>query len=801
MSRHSPILLKLRVGDIPTKKKLQHSVPRKPAWHKADKEAICNYKTELQDKLEKMSLPASLSCEDPHCGDPAHSSDRDSIMLDILCSMVESSHKAIPLSGGRKACAGAGQSKSGLTSGCVPGWKEQVEPFQQDARFWHAAWTSAGKPNNSDLHIAMAKSRNQYHYAIRRTNRCQELERAKSLFQASLSSDMELIKEMKQVKSGCRVVVELPDNVGGAEGEQQICEKFRQVYSALYNSASTAEDVLVIKEKMGKLINTKSVEEVMKITGEKVKEAARLMKSGKADVSGGYSSDAILNGPDILFDQLACLYWSWCIHGTVTPSLLACAFLPLLKSSLKDPADTGSYRAIAGSSLMLKLFDKVVLLLWGHLLATDTLQFGYKVGTSTTQCSWLVMEVANHFLRNGTSPIMTLLDCSKAFDTCQFSTLFQRLLDRGMPAIIVRVIVRVYEDQYAWVRWGSSKSSMFSIVNGTRQGSILSPALFAVYVDEMLVELRKLGVGCTVAGVYMGAMGFCDDLLLLAPTRDGMQLMLDTCQRFAGKHNLQFSTDPDPQKSKTKCIFVCGNAKKKQKPNNLLLDGKQLPWVESAVHLGHVLHQSGTMEQDIRTKRARFIDESVEVRETFGFASPAEVLHAVKLYVGSHYGSMLWNFGSDMAKQYFNAWSTCVKLAWQVPRATHTYFVDQLLSCGKSSVRMDTLTRYSKFVKGLIASPSMEVAVMCGVARQDIRTVTGSNLAMVRRETGLEPVLSSQGILRERLHQNIASVPDMDKWRLDYLTKMLCERGEAHYRADDKEVARLSTLIDSVCIG
>ena len=49
---------------------------------------------------------------------------------------------------------------------------------------------------------------------------------------------------------------------------------------------------------------------------------------------------------------------------------------------------------------MLKLFDKVLLLLWGHLLATDTLLFGYKVGTSTTQCSWLVMEVANHFLRN-----------------------------------------------------------------------------------------------------------------------------------------------------------------------------------------------------------------------------------------------------------------------------------------------------------------------------------------------------------------------------------------------------------------
>ena len=56
-----------------------------------------------------------------------------------------------------------------------------------------------------------------------------------------------------------------------------------------------------------------------------------------------------------------------------------------------------------------------------------------------------------------------------------------------------------------------------------------------------------------------------------------------------------------------------------------------------------------------RTKRARFIDESVEVRETFGFASPSEVLDAVKLYCGSHYGSMVWSFDSDMAKQYFNA--------------------------------------------------------------------------------------------------------------------------------------------------
>ena len=133
---------------------------------------------------------------------------------------------------------------------------------------------------------------------------------------------------------------------------------------------------------------------------------------------------------------------------------------------------------------------------------------------------------------------MTLLDCSKAFDTCKFNILFTKLLDREVPPIVVRTLIAVYQNQYAWVKWGGARSSKFTIRNGTRQGSILSPALFAVYVDDLLGELRGLGVGCHVAGLYYGAVGFCDDILLMAPTRDGMQIMLETCDRFARRNNL-----------------------------------------------------------------------------------------------------------------------------------------------------------------------------------------------------------------------------------------------------------------------
>ena len=104
------------------------------------------------------------------------------------------------------------------------------------------------------------------------------------------------------------------------------------------------------------------------------------------------------------------------------------------------------------------------------------------------------MEVASYFLRKGTPCIVTLLDCTKAFDKCKFDILFGKLVERNVPVVVVRVLLFVYEEQQAWVKWGKARSRTFRIVNGTRQGSVLSPALFSVYMDNLIVKLRKSGV-------------------------------------------------------------------------------------------------------------------------------------------------------------------------------------------------------------------------------------------------------------------------------------------------------------------
>ena len=125
---------------------------------------------------------------------------------------------------------------------------------------------------------------------------------------------------MKSIKCGKNASIELPDNVAGANGESEIVEKFREVYQALYNSAGSQVEMEEIKSKVSDMIRAESMVEVNKITGAVVKEAASLMKAGKSDVSEGFTSDAILNAPDLMYDQLAAVYRSW--HCITNPSCL-----------------------------------------------------------------------------------------------------------------------------------------------------------------------------------------------------------------------------------------------------------------------------------------------------------------------------------------------------------------------------------------------------------------------------------------------------------------------------------------------
>ena len=282
-SRHDPIMMKLNIGKIPAQVYKPEVIPRRPAWYKATDMEIDQYTACLHSKISNLEIPASLSCEDPHCQDSHHSEERDHFVLDILTAIVETSHQIIPITGGgtrkvhpEKKCP-IGQA--------IPSWREHVEPFREDALFWHGVWLSADHPNTGALYNIMTSTRNKYHYAIRRVKRRADQIRANNLFEASKAGDIDLLNEMKKL-NGKKTGGSLPECVEGADTPSDIVDKFKEVYESLYNSVPS--DIHKLLEKL--VIDGDTSFEVNKVTGAKVKEAACRLKPGKSDVSGGYTS-------------------------------------------------------------------------------------------------------------------------------------------------------------------------------------------------------------------------------------------------------------------------------------------------------------------------------------------------------------------------------------------------------------------------------------------------------------------------------------------------------------------------------
>jgi hypothetical protein len=106
----------------------------------------------------------------------------------------------------------------------------------------------------------------------------------------------------------------------------------------------------------------------------------------------------------------------------------------------------------------------------------------------------------------------------------------------------------MYLFHFAKVSWNGTSSSSFRVLNGVRQGAILSPVLFCVYFDTLLTSLSNTGLGCHVGSFFVGALAYADDLVLLAPSASAMRRMLLICDDYAAQFNVVFNA------SKSKCL-------------------------------------------------------------------------------------------------------------------------------------------------------------------------------------------------------------------------------------------------------
>ena len=132
--------------------------------------------------------------------------------------------------------------------------------------------------------------------------------------------------------------------------------------------------------------------------------------------------------------------------------------------------------------------------------------------------------------------------------------------------------------------------------------------------------MRRKRSGCWVNGDFAGMLGYADDIMLLSPTLEGLQDMVDTCAAYMSVHNLIFSTNPDTRKCKTKCMSFL---KTDRIVKNIKLYGNGLPWVTSINHLGSKIENrtKGTT-LDLMEKTCHVYKQKQRINTRISFCTP-----------------------------------------------------------------------------------------------------------------------------------------------------------------------------------
>ena len=203
----------------------------------------------------------------------------------------------------------------------------------------------------------MKRTRNVYHYHIRKAKRSMDMVSKNKMLNACLNGNGNLFDQIKKMR---KCPPTYPNSIDGIK--DNIPDHFASVYKKLYNSGKDEVALNKIDEIVEKSIKT-DLDEVRKVTSNLLKDASKKLKPNKSDPLIDITTDCLINAPSILFDNLAIVLQSYLIHGHVTRILLLSTLIPIIKDKIGDASVSENYRSIAISSFILKLFDWVIIIL------------------------------------------------------------------------------------------------------------------------------------------------------------------------------------------------------------------------------------------------------------------------------------------------------------------------------------------------------------------------------------------------------------------------------------------------------
>ena len=202
-------------------------------------------------------------------------------------------------------------------------------------------------------------------------------------------------------------------------------------------------------------------------------------------------------------------------HGCVPNDLLLSTIIPIPKNKRKSLSKSDNYRAIALSSIMGKLLDKILLNKCHNIFKTSMYQYGFKNPTLPVIAHLSSMKPCNIYINNTSNVSVTLLDASRAFDRVEYVQLFKSLMSEGICPIIARFLVFMHTNRNIRIKWGNTYSDRIYVSNGVKQGGVMSPLLFTLNINNFITYVT-FGVYIWFGGLIDGcsALGVVYDVSL-----------------------------------------------------------------------------------------------------------------------------------------------------------------------------------------------------------------------------------------------------------------------------------------------
>ena len=319
---------------------------------------------------------------------------------------------------------------------------------------------------------------------------------------------------------------------------------------------------------------------------DEVRTAIRALKTGKAIGPDRVPAELFQNCSDVLATKITSLIERiW--NGDEIPKDLLITEIVALYKGKGERSSPDSYRGICIQNHITKLLSEIIRQRLNCLVdfQVGEYQTGFRQGRGTQDALFTFRLMLQNSSTAGQPIYSCFIDLVKAFDTCEWSIIFETLEGLNVPKNIISVIKKLYTNTVYSVKGTEDNTEPFGGCAGVKQGCVLSPSLFILTLDIILrVALEGKTDRKDMLAIISYILGYADDLAITEATMEELKETLESIDETISKANMNISTE------KTKILTTDKDCKSKE----TVIRNHTFAHVQEFNYLGSMVDQSGT---------------------------------------------------------------------------------------------------------------------------------------------------------------------------------------------------------------